>query len=77
MAGFHAVQDALKARKYHLAGAELAMVPKNTVKVEGADAGKLLKLMEVLDEHDDVQKIYANFDIPVEVMEKVAAAAAG
>jgi transcriptional/translational regulatory protein YebC/TACO1 len=37
----------------------------------------MLKLMEVLDEHDDVQKVHANFDIPDEVMEKVAATAAG
>jgi transcriptional/translational regulatory protein YebC/TACO1 len=37
----------------------------------------MLKLMEILDEHDDVQKVHANFDIPEDVMEKVAAATAG
>jgi transcriptional/translational regulatory protein YebC/TACO1 len=43
--------------------AELAQVPKNTVKVEGADAERLLKLMEVLEELDDVSKVFSNFDI--------------
>lgn len=60
---FHAVQDALKARKYVIASAELAMVPKNTVKVEGTDASKLLKLMEALEDLDDVSKVFSNFDI--------------
>ena len=63
VADFHAVQDALKARKYQVVSAELAMVPKNTVKVEGGDAPKLLKLMEVLEELDDVSKVSSNFDI--------------
>ncbi len=60
---FHAVQDALRARKYVVESAELAMVPRNTVKVEGADASKLLKLMEVLEDLDDVSKVFSNFDI--------------
>jgi YebC/PmpR family DNA-binding regulatory protein len=63
VAGFHAVQDALKARKYTFESAELAMVPKNTVKVEGGDANRLLKLMEALEELDDVSKVSSNFDI--------------
>ena len=63
VAGFHAVQDALKSRNYRLASSELAMVPRNTVKVEGADAAKLLKLMEVLEDLDDVSKVSSNFDI--------------
>ena len=60
---FHAVQDALAARKLAVDSAELAMVPKNTVKVEGADAERILKLMEVLEELDDVSKVSSNFDI--------------
>ncbi len=60
---FHAVQDALKARTYAFESAELAMVPRNTVKVEGADASRLLKLMETLEELDDVSKVSSNFDI--------------
>ena len=63
VAGFHSVQDALKARKYGFESAELAMVPKNTVKVEGGDATRLLKLMEALEELDDVSKVSSNFDI--------------
>jgi transcriptional/translational regulatory protein YebC/TACO1 len=39
------------------------MVPQNTVKVTGKDAEQLLKLMEALEEHDDVQNVYSNFDI--------------
>jgi YebC/PmpR family DNA-binding regulatory protein len=60
---FHAVQDALAARKLAVDSAELAMVPRNTVKVEGADAERILKLMEVLEELDDVSKVSSNFDI--------------
>jgi YebC/PmpR family DNA-binding regulatory protein len=62
-AAFHAVQDALTARKIAIDSAELAMVPKSTVKVEGADAERILKLMEVLEELDDVSKVSSNFDI--------------
>jgi YebC/PmpR family DNA-binding regulatory protein len=60
---FHAVQDALRARKLEVESAELAMVPRNTVKVEGADAERILRLMEVLEELDDVSKVSSNFDI--------------
>ena len=62
-AGFHTVQDALRARKLAIDSAELTMVPKNTVKVEGADAERILRLMEVLEELDDVSKVSSNFDI--------------
>jgi YebC/PmpR family DNA-binding regulatory protein len=60
---FHAVQDALRARALEVESAELAMVPKNTVKVEGADAERILRLVEVLEELDDVSKVFSNFDI--------------
>jgi YebC/PmpR family DNA-binding regulatory protein len=62
-AAFHAIQDVLTARKFSIDSAELTMVPKNTVKVEGADAERILKLMEVLEELDDVSKVSSNFDI--------------
>jgi transcriptional/translational regulatory protein YebC/TACO1 len=62
-AAFHAVQDALRTRGYQPVAAELAMVPRNTVKVEGADAERLLKLIDALEELDDVSKVFANFDI--------------
>jgi len=60
---FHAVQDALRAAQLEFESAELAMVPKNTVKVEGADAERIIKLVEVLEELDDVSKVFSNFDI--------------
>jgi len=62
-ATFHAVQDALRAAGFDIDSAELAMVPKNTVKVEGADAERILRLVEVLEELDDVSKVFSNFDI--------------
>ncbi len=52
--------------------AELTMIPTSSVKLEGQQAKQLLSLIEALEEHDDVQKVYANFDIPEEVMEEVA-----
>jgi YebC/PmpR family DNA-binding regulatory protein len=63
---FHAVQDALRARGLQWEDAELAMVPKTTVRVEGSDALKLVKLLDALDELDDVQKVYSNADIDEE-----------
>jgi YebC/PmpR family DNA-binding regulatory protein len=62
-AAFHAVQDALRARGLAIDSAELAMMPKNTVKVEGADAERILKLVESLEELEDVSKVFSNFDI--------------
>ena len=62
-ATFHAVQDALRGRGLAIDSAELAMVPKNTVKVEGADAERILRLVEVLEQLDDVSKVFSNFDI--------------
>ncbi len=60
---FHSVQDALRSRSINIDAAELAMVPKNTVKVDGADAERILKLVEALEELDDVSKVFSNFDI--------------
>jgi YebC/PmpR family DNA-binding regulatory protein len=68
---FHAVQAALKAKGVTVAEAELAMVPKNTVQVAGKDAESLFKLLETIEELDDVQKVWANFDIDVAEMAKV------
>ncbi|HEV8355751.1 MAG TPA: YebC/PmpR family DNA-binding transcriptional regulator [Gemmatimonadales bacterium] len=70
---FHAVQDALKARKFAIQSAELAMMPKNLVKVEGADAARLLKLMEVLEDLDDVSKVFSNFDIDAATLAEAGA----
>jgi YebC/PmpR family DNA-binding regulatory protein len=67
----HAVQEALKARKLSIQSAEIGMIPKNTVKVEGGDAKKLLQLVEGLEELDDISKVFSNFDIDAEAMAAV------
>ena len=67
----HTVQDALKARGLPLLAGEIAMLPKSTVKVEGGDARALLKLIEALEELDDVAKVSSNFDIDAEAMAAV------
>jgi YebC/PmpR family DNA-binding regulatory protein len=69
----HAVQDALKAKGIQAESAEIAMVPKSTVKVEGADAERILKLMEVLEELDDVGKVFSNFDIDASQLTEASA----
>ena len=48
--------------------AELQMFPENTVKVEGKEAEQVLQLMEALEDHDDVQHVYGNFDIDEKVL---------
>ncbi len=47
------------------------MLPSTTVKVTGPDAKQVLGLMELLEEHEDIQNVYANFDIPEEELEKI------
>ena len=71
---FAAVRDALEAAKIPLASAELTKIPENTVKVSGHQAEQVLKLMEDLEDHDDVQSVAANFDIDEEVMAQFSAA---
>ena len=61
--GFADVKEALDVKQIPMISAEVTMIPKNTIKVEGAQAGSVLKLMESLEESDDVQQVYANFDI--------------
>jgi YebC/PmpR family DNA-binding regulatory protein len=67
----HAVQDRLKAKKIPVQSAEIAMLPKSSVKVDGKDAASLLKLIEGLEEMDDVAKVHSNFDIDAEAMAAV------
>ena len=67
-AALHAVQERLKSKKIPVQTAELALIPKSTVKVEGGDVKKLLALMEALEEMDDVAKVSSNFDIDAEAM---------
>ncbi len=65
---YDAVKRAIEEREIPVESAEITYIPQNTVKVEGEKAEKLLKLLEALESHDDVQHTYANFDIPDEVL---------
>jgi transcriptional/translational regulatory protein YebC/TACO1 len=65
---FEAVKKAIEEKKIPVEEAEIHKIPENTVKVEGPDAEKVLKLMEALEEHDDTQHVYANFDIDEKVL---------
>ncbi len=67
------VREALEAEGIEISSSEVTMEPKNTVEVDEAEARKLVRLIEALDDHDDVDDVHANFDIPAEVLEKVAA----
>jgi YebC/PmpR family DNA-binding regulatory protein len=67
-----AVRAALTDSGIEIESAELTMEPRSTVEVAGPDAGGLVRLMEALDEHDDVDSVQANFDIPAEVLEQAA-----
>jgi YebC/PmpR family DNA-binding regulatory protein len=60
---FEAVREAVKGLGLEPASAEVAMIPQNFVKLQGKDAQLMLRLMEALDDHDDVQHVWANFDI--------------
>jgi len=60
------VKQAMEDNDISVGSAELAMIPQNTVKVEGRNAEKLFDLMERLEDHDDVQNIYSNFDVDTE-----------
>jgi YebC/PmpR family DNA-binding regulatory protein len=66
------VRDALEASGMPISSAELTLVPKNTVALEEDAARKLLRLIDALEDNDDVQDVYANFDIPDAVLEAVA-----
>jgi YebC/PmpR family DNA-binding regulatory protein len=69
-----AVKEAVASRGIPLGTAEVSMVPKNTVKVQGKQAQQLLSMMEALEDHDDVQNVWANFDMDeAEITEQRAA----
>lgn len=72
---FHAVKSALESRGIVAAEAEIAWTPKQTVRVEGAEAEAVLRLIESLEDLDDVQKVDANFDIDASVMSTMGAQA--
>jgi len=71
-ADFMAVRSALEAAGITYTSAELTMIPKNTVALDESDARKTLRLLDALEDNDDIQEVYANFDIPDSVMEALA-----
>ena len=71
---FHQVVDKLKAANITPVSAEVAMVPQSNVKVSGKSAAQMLRLMEELEDHEDVQHVFANFDIEESEMHALAQA---
>jgi len=67
-----AVLAAIQKAGIPTVSAEIAMIPKNLVKLEGKNANGMLKLSEILEEHDDVQNVYSNFDIDEKELEALA-----
>ncbi len=67
-----AVMKALENAKIETDSSEIAMIPKNTVKLEGKHAQAMLKLYDVLDEHDDVQNVYGNYEVDEAEVEALA-----
>ena len=66
------VLQALEKAKIPLESAEIAMVPKNTIKLEGKNAQAMLKLYDALEEHDDVQNVYGNYEVDEAQVEALA-----
>ncbi|MFH1846908.1 MAG: YebC/PmpR family DNA-binding transcriptional regulator [Candidatus Omnitrophota bacterium] len=72
MQDFDKVRTGLAGKKVKVESGELSMIPKNTVKIEDIDtAQKILSLVEDLEDNDDVQNVYANFDIPDEMLAQI------
>ncbi|MCI0635181.1 MAG: YebC/PmpR family DNA-binding transcriptional regulator, partial [Actinobacteria bacterium] len=70
-ASFEAVRSAIENAGLTPSSAEVTMVPQNTVPVDETNAKSVLKLVDGLEDHDDVQAVYANFDIPESVLAEV------
>src|SRR3954451_16139064 len=73
-ADFTAVREALTGAGVELQSAEMTMRPTTRIQVDEADVGKLMRLLEQLEDHDDVNAVHANFDVDAAVLERVAAA---
>jgi YebC/PmpR family DNA-binding regulatory protein len=68
---FEPVKQGITTKGIEPSSSEISLLPQTTVRLEGSQARQLLKLMDELEEHDDVQNVYANFDIPDDVMAEV------
>jgi len=69
---FEDVRNAIEEASINITLAEISMIPQTTVSVDGKNAQQVLQLLETLDEHDDIQNVYSNFDIPDEMLDAVA-----
>ena len=69
---YEAVLEAVKKAGITPASSSVAMIPQNYIKLEGAQAAQMIRLVEALEDHDDVQNVHANFDIDQKVLEEVA-----
>ena len=73
LAAFESVKQAFEDQGLRYTMAEITMVPQNTVKLdEESQAIQVLKLMDAIEDSDDVQKVYANFDIPADILERIS-----
>jgi transcriptional/translational regulatory protein YebC/TACO1 len=71
-AAFHPVLEAIHAAKIETSVAEITMIASTYTKLEGAAANQMIRLIEALEDHDDVQNVYSNFDMDAKQMEEVA-----
>ena len=69
---FEAVVEAIKKAGITPESAEIGMVPQNYVKLAGANANTMIRLIEAMDDHDDVQHVWSNFDMDIKELEEVA-----
>jgi transcriptional/translational regulatory protein YebC/TACO1 len=69
-ADFFKVKKAIDDNKIKVEDAEITLLPKSTVKVVGDEAKKVLGLVDAIEEHEDVQHVYANFDIPDDLIKE-------
>src|SRR6516162_7284680 len=72
LSSFEAVLEAVKKVGVQPVSAEVAMIPQNYIKLEGQQATQMIRLVEALEEHDDVQHVHSNFDIDQKLLEEVA-----
>ena len=68
---FQTVKDALQQKEIPLKSSELAQIPSTYVTLDAHSAPKVIELMESLEDHDDVQNVFANFDIPPEILQQI------
>jgi transcriptional/translational regulatory protein YebC/TACO1 len=69
---YEKVLEAIKKAGVEVVHSEVGMIPQNYIKLEGAAANQMIRLLEALEDHDDVQNVYSNFDVDQKQLEEVA-----